>query len=200
MGVRRRARELAVQALFYLDMRGASRQQVVYFCQSYPPSKQVLPFFLRLIKGVVGTRSALDDVIERFSSNWKISRMSCVDRNVLRLGVYELLNCDDIPGKVSINEAIDIGKKYGTEESGAFINGILDSVRMAMEEGKVQTPMIVDPDVAEWRFDASLLMGAQSAVNDGEKESPGDNAKGAPIAPKSVYLAPGVRKRPAARH
>nr|CBX29534.1 N utilization substance protein B homolog [uncultured Desulfobacterium sp.] len=76
----------------------------------------------------------IDGIIERFSSNWKISRMSCVDRNIMRIAVFELVWCDDIPCKVSINEAIDIGKKYGTDESGPFINGILDSVRDAVEK------------------------------------------------------------------
>ncbi len=83
-------------------------------------------------------RSEIDSIIERFSSNWKISRMSCVDRNIMRLAVYELLYCEDIPPKVSINEAIDIGKKYGTEESGAFINGILDSIRTAFENKDIE--------------------------------------------------------------
>jgi len=78
-------------------------------------------------------------VIEQFSSNWKISRMSCVDRNILRIAVFELLYCADIPPKVSINEAIDVGKRFGTEESGAFINGILDSIRLAMEANKLQS-------------------------------------------------------------
>ena len=76
----------------------------------------------------------IDALIERFSKNWKIRRMSCVDRNVMRIAVYELLYCQDIPPKVSINEAVDIGKKFGTEESGAFINGILDSIREALEK------------------------------------------------------------------
>jgi len=72
-------------------------------------------------------------MIERVSSNWKLSRMSCVDRNILRVAVYELLYCQDIPSKVSINEAIDVGKKFGTDDSGAFINGILDSIRLTLE-------------------------------------------------------------------
>jgi len=77
-------------------------------------------------------------LIERFSRNWRLSRMSCVDRNIMRIAVYEMLFCSDIPAKVSINEAIDIGKKYGTEESGAFINGILDSVRIDSEALSLQ--------------------------------------------------------------
>jgi N utilization substance protein B len=79
----------------------------------------------------------IDAIIERFSANWKLSRMSCVDRNVMRIAVYELLCCHDIPSKVSINEAIDVGKKFGTDESGAFINGILDSIRIALEKKEI---------------------------------------------------------------
>ena len=65
-----------------------------------------------------------------FSKNWKITRMSCVDRNIIRIAIFEMLFCKDIPAKVSINEAIDIGKKFGTDESGSFINGIIDSIRI----------------------------------------------------------------------
>lgn len=64
--------------------------------------------------------------------------MACVDRNVMRIAVFEMLFCQDIPPKVSINEAIDVGKKFGTEESGAFINGIIDRIRMAIEKGEIQ--------------------------------------------------------------
>ncbi|NIS62710.1 MAG: transcription antitermination factor NusB, partial [Proteobacteria bacterium] len=70
-----------------------------------------------------------DRVIEHYSSNWKVDRMAHVDRTILRIATYELLYCNDIPPRVAINEAIDIGKKYGSEDSGAFINGILDKVR-----------------------------------------------------------------------
>jgi len=94
-------------------------------------------FFHHLVNGVREHRHAIDTAIERFSSNWKLSRMSCVDRNILRIAVFELLFCADIPPKVSINEAIDVGKRFGTEESGAFINGILDSIRMAMERNEI---------------------------------------------------------------
>ena len=80
------------------------------------------------------TGSEIDAVIERYSDNWKLNRMSGVDRNVMRIAVYELLYCEDIPPKVSINEAVDIGKKFGTEESGAFINGIMDSIRQAIQK------------------------------------------------------------------
>ena len=91
-----------------------------------------------ILDGVRETKSELDSIIEKFSSNWKITRMSCVDRNIMRIAVYELLYCNDIPAKVSINEAIDVGKKFGTDESGAFINGILDSIRTAIDNGEIK--------------------------------------------------------------
>jgi N utilization substance protein B len=100
--------------------------------------KKVGQFFHYLVDGVGEHRETIDAVIERFSSNWRISRMTCVDRNVLRIAAFELLYCADIPPKVSINEAIDVAKRFGTEESGAFINGILDSIRIAMQNNDVE--------------------------------------------------------------
>ncbi|MGD8366671.1 MAG: transcription antitermination factor NusB [Desulfobacterales bacterium] len=141
MGNRRRARELAMQALFYMDTQHTLNAEALdRFCQTFAPSKKALPFFTELVSGVMKERERIDAVIERFSSNWKMSRMSCVDRNILRIAVYELLYCADIPSKVSINEAIDIGKKYGAEDSGAFINGILDSIRLAADSELLDLP------------------------------------------------------------
>ena len=138
MGVRRKSRELAMQALFYMDMqKDISCEMLAVFCRNFTPAKKVFPFFKELTEGVIAHRGQIDQLIEQFSSNWKISRMSCVDRNIMRMAVYELLFCTEIPPKVSINEAIDVGKRFGTEESGAFINGILDTIRIAIEEGKI---------------------------------------------------------------
>lgn len=139
MGTRRRSRELAMQALFYMDMtHNNSEENLELFCKNYTPPKKAFPFFFKLVKGVMHTGSEVDSIIERFSSNWKISRMVGVDRNVIRIAVYEMLCCHDIPPKVSINEAIEIGKKFGTEESGAFINGILDSINIALEKEDIK--------------------------------------------------------------
>ncbi|MBW1836248.1 MAG: transcription antitermination factor NusB [Deltaproteobacteria bacterium] len=147
MGNRRRSRELAMQALFYVDMRQNKSKEILdLYLQSFTPSKKVLPFFLELVNGVIGERDRIDTMIKRFSSNWKMSRMSCVDRNIMRIAVYEMLYCGDIPLKVSINEAIDVGKKFGTEESGAFINGILDSVRLVLEEEEIKIETEVHTD------------------------------------------------------
>ena len=117
--------------------RDPGEDPVGLFCRCFAHGRPIEPFFFRLVNGVRENRATIDDVIERFSSNWKLNRMSCVDRNVLRIAVFELLFCADIPPKVSINEAIDVGKRFGTDESGAFINGILDSVRMATDRGEV---------------------------------------------------------------
>ena len=122
-----------MQALFYMDMQNnASAQMLESFCDNFRPPKKAYPFFLKLVSGVLETRAEIDSLIEKFSKNWKINRMSSVDRNVMRIAVYEMLYCEDIPPKVSINEAVDVGKKYGTEESGSFINGIMDSIRDAL--------------------------------------------------------------------
>jgi N utilization substance protein B len=103
-----------------------------------------------LVNGVLETKDQIDALVERYSQNWNISRMSCVDRNVMRVAVYEMLYCDDIPPKVSINEAVDIGKKFGTQESGAFINGIMDSIREALlEEGTLQKTGVARYDAVE---------------------------------------------------
>ncbi len=134
MGNRRKSRELAIQALFFMDIKQKfTEDSLSLFCENFLQNSKIPPFFLNLVRGVVHARIEIDTIIERFSDNWKMSRMSCVDRNIMRLSVYEMVIFKDIPCKVSINEAVDLGKKYGTEESGAFVNGILDSIRIAME-------------------------------------------------------------------
>lgn len=128
-----------MQALFYMDKRRDNSEGILkLFCDNFNPAEDIRPFFERLVRGVTRSEQEIDSIIEQFSSNWKINRMSCVDRNIMRLAVYELLWCNDIPAKVSINEAIDIGKKYGTEESGSFINGILDGIRDAIEKETIK--------------------------------------------------------------
>lgn len=161
MGTRRRSRELAMQALFCLDTSQSNfREQLALFCRCFPPPRKARRFFFNLVHGVTLARDTIDLIIERFSNNWKITRMSGVDRNVLRLAVFEMLYCGDIPAKVSINEAIDVGKKFGTEESGAFINGILDSVRIAIEHSEIMAdPAIgqaIEKELSAMPIDASL--------------------------------------------
>lgn len=141
-----------MQALYYLDMLQDDSEEVLdRFYENFPPAKQSVPFSRELVAGVRRSKGMVDAAIERFSSNWKISRMPHVDRNILRIAVFEMLFCEDIPVKVSINEAIDIGKKYSTPDSGPFINGILDSLRIAIQKGDLQMPAGDDKDVLERR-------------------------------------------------
>lgn len=140
MGTRRRAREMAMQALFYMDtQQNGSSRMLERFCENFNLPQKVRPFFLLLVNGVLAAQPQIDSLIEKYSKNWKVQRMSCVDRNVIRVAVFEMLLCPDIPPKVSINEAIDVAKKFGTEESGAFINGIVDRIRIAIENGEIET-------------------------------------------------------------
>ncbi len=118
-----------MQALFCIDtLKNESDELLEGLSGILKLAPDTQRFYMTLIKGVIDNKSRIDQLIEQFSSNWKISRMGCVDRNILRIAAYELLYCQDIPPKVSINEAVDIGKLYGTEESGSFINGILDGI------------------------------------------------------------------------
>ena len=134
-----------MQALFYMDASQiASPQMLERFCENFTPPQKAQPFFIKLVTGVLEAKPQIDTLIERFSKNWRVRRMSCVDRNIMRVAVFEMLFCHDIPPKVSINEAIDVGKKFGTEESGAFINGIIDSIRIAIEEGEIPIEQPVD--------------------------------------------------------
>ena len=129
MGTRRKSRELAMQALFCMDtLKNESDELLEGLSGMLELAPDINRFYMTLIKGVIDNKAQIDKRIEQFSSNWKINRMGCVDRNILRIAAYEILYCHDIPPKVSINEAVDIGKLYGTEESGSFINGILDGI------------------------------------------------------------------------
>lgn len=130
MGVRRRAREIALQVLYQREFsRSEIGEALALFWDNFEVLKGAMGFSERLIRGVEEYRESLDQVIEQCSAHWKVGRMAHVDRTILRIATYELLYCDDIPPKVTINEAIDIGKKFGSEDSGAFINGVLDKVK-----------------------------------------------------------------------
>ena len=129
-GSRRKSREAALQALFLIEMnpQNSLEHSLKIFLENFPVKEGSRPFFLRLVEGVWGHKTEIDLLIQRHSENWRLERMSRVDCNILRIAVFELTHCDDIPPRVAINEAIDLGKHFGTDESGAFINGILDSI------------------------------------------------------------------------
>jgi N utilization substance protein B len=138
MGFRRQARELAMKMLFQIDVGSLSpRDVILHFLEEVKPSEEVSKHAKALTQGVVKEIDLLDRLLAQKAKNWKLTRMAAVDRNVLRLAAYELLRCPDVPREVVINEAIEIAKKYSTEESGAFVNGILDKFQApAPEEEK----------------------------------------------------------------
>ena len=132
MGDRRKSRELALQALFSMDLNKIdSPLQMDEFFGQYGEdlSESTRVFFLALVDGVLENREKIDTLLDQWAKNWKISRMPAVDRNIMRIAVFEMLNLSDIPPSVSINEAVEIGKKFGTRDSGPFINGVLDRIR-----------------------------------------------------------------------
>jgi transcription antitermination protein NusB len=129
-GSRRKSRQAALQALFLTEMNPDRpyEQSLEIFLENFPVKGKSQPFFSRLVQGVNGHKPEIDQLIQTHSENWRLERMSRVDCTILRLAVFELLFCPDVPPRVAINEAIDLGKQFGSDESGAFINGILDSV------------------------------------------------------------------------
>jgi transcription antitermination protein NusB len=127
MGVRREGREAAVQYLYLRDLNGDSDLHAYYKFRGLSPSAR--RFCTDLVEGALGDQEAIDDAIRRNTQNYELARISVVDRNVLRVAIYEMLHCAEIPPVVSINEAIEIAKKYSTEESGRFVNGVLDQIR-----------------------------------------------------------------------
>lgn len=129
MATRRRARESTLQMLFQFDASEVPPKEVVRLyrdCFGEGP----LPdeFSIGLFTGIAGAIEAVDGAISASSDHWRLDRMSSVDRNILRIGVYEIMNAEDTPPRVAINEAVELAKRFGTAESASFVNGILDRV------------------------------------------------------------------------
>ncbi len=130
IGSRSRSREIALQVLYSCDHENRPDSRAWQLTlEDTEASVEVKAFARELVDGVLGQRDELDRLIAGAAENWDLSRLAVVDRNILRLSVHELLGRRDIPAKVSINEAIELGKRFSTAQSGAFINGILDRIR-----------------------------------------------------------------------
>lgn len=129
MGHRRKAREYALQGLYMYEVARAPLEEVLTL---YWVDKEIAPdireFARVLIRGSVETMPDIDRLIEKHSKNWKIERLDIVDKSILRMSIYAMLHMQDIPSVVTINEAIELGKLYGGENSGQFINGLLDAI------------------------------------------------------------------------
>jgi N utilization substance protein B len=129
MGARRKARELALQMLFQHDMSGNGPDQIIATFEELQKSKpNTREFATKIFRGTVDHMNDIDEMIQNQAENWRLSRMAAVDRNIIRMSVYEFLHENDTPKLVIIDEAIEIAKKYGTQKSSQFINGILDGI------------------------------------------------------------------------
>ena len=130
---RTKARERAIQALYQIDVAATDLDEALArFWRSFEPvEREVQQLAEGLVRGVAAQRRDIDDAIEGVSMHWRLDRMAKVDRNILRLAVFELRS-SDVPVKVVINEAIELGKKYGSESSGAFVNGVLDKIAQSL--------------------------------------------------------------------
>jgi transcription antitermination protein NusB len=132
MGRRRKARELALQLLYELDLRGEGAPGATaddFWERQAEVPEDVRSFAETLVRGTKAQQDKIDELIGRFAERWDLDRMAVVDRNILRAGIFELLWGAEVPPKVAINEALDIARKFSTEESTRFINGLLDRVR-----------------------------------------------------------------------
>ena len=145
MKKRTRSRELALQFLYQVDLLGSEiLDEARQFLREEEPDKSTREFALHLVRGTVEHAREIDTVIREVAQNWDIERMAVIDRNVLRMATYELLWCHDIPPKVSINEAIELGKRFSTQNSGGFINGILDKIKDHPRPTPAEGPSSVD--------------------------------------------------------
>jgi len=129
MGIRRKGRELALQALYQIEITGdGSPSTLEFFFSHFEGSCKARDFARGVVLGVNQHGQEIDRIIAQSAHNWKLTRMARVDLTILRIATYEMLFCPDIPMNVSIDEAIEIGKRYGSGDSATFINGVLDQV------------------------------------------------------------------------
>ena len=143
MGIRRNSREAVLQFLFQDDFKGFEEgydqdlaKRFVDFCSLYDVQKKARPYAVELLEGVYGTRLAVDKAISKHASNWRLERIDVIDRNILRIAVYEMIHREDVPPEVAINEAVEIAKRFCAGESPAFVNGILDAVKVGLAKSQ----------------------------------------------------------------
>jgi N utilization substance protein B len=130
MGLRRLSREYTLQVLYAIDVCKLEAGEVQKsFWENHKSGKKVLEFATTLVEGTLKNLPQIDSLIAKYARNWDIHRMASIDRNILRQATFEILYLSDIPINVIINEAVELAKKYSTEESGKFVNGILDKIK-----------------------------------------------------------------------
>ncbi len=129
MGIRHQGRELALKALYRIDIcGGASSEDLVLFFENFPADDGARRFAARLVEGVRTEVAELDKLLAGALEHWSIRRLSRVDHNILRMALFELMRMEDVPARVTIDEAIELAKCYGDQDSGRFVNGVLDQL------------------------------------------------------------------------
>lgn len=134
MGLRRKSREIALQFLYGHDFQQqpndaeSLKAELQRFCECFEAGEKALPYAQQLILGICDHFDAIDKLVRERSHHWRLERMTLVDRNILRIAIYEMKYCSDVPAKVAINEALEIAKQYSIPDSVPFVNGILDAV------------------------------------------------------------------------
>jgi N utilization substance protein B len=130
MGARTTSREAALQMLFAYEASGTSNVEatIAAFWRETPGDPEGRAYADALVRGAIGNLEVVDRIITAASTNWRLARMARVDRNVLRVGTWELRQSRDVPRAVAIDEAVELAKRFGGEESGAFVNGVLDRI------------------------------------------------------------------------
>ncbi|OZB94779.1 transcription antitermination factor NusB [Paenibacillus sp. XY044] len=144
---RRLARELVVQCLYQMEMNETTSEEALEMLledaaeendteRTITNEAELKEFVLGLVNGIWGSKRAVDDLLENYLKGWQMSRLSKVDRQILRLAAYEMLYRDDVPAKVAVNEAIELAKHFGTEDSGKFVNGVLGNMIRELDQLK----------------------------------------------------------------
>ncbi len=139
MRKRRKSREFALQVLYQLDFgKKDAIKTLAQFQDHFSGNGERDDFMERLVLGVLEHCQEIDQLIRKYSENWRLDRMNIIDRAILRMATFELIYCEEIPPKVTLNEAIELGKRFGSEDSGRFINGILDRIQSEAVHKSIQ--------------------------------------------------------------
>ena len=141
MGARRKAREIALQVIYSADLSGTEIKDTLnLYWEQNPDEHEVVEFANILAVGAMDNLKRIDELITKYTKNWNLNRMASVDRNILRVAIYELIFYKETPVNVVINEAVELAKNYSTSESGGFVNGILDKVKEVRDDHNDQSP------------------------------------------------------------
>ncbi len=134
-GARRKGREAALQMLYQMEFSEVSAAQAIrLFWDNLGPNREGEDFANEIVRGCEDERDEIDGLIRRVSQHWRLERMTRVDRNILRLATYELLRMSDIPRRVTLNEAVELAKRFGSDGSAGFVNGVLDRIASDLEK------------------------------------------------------------------